>query len=64
MVPWVRDRMVADPRFLFKVLAEVAIDSGKYLAARDEGCGVAAESYWWQLATCIILHFLTPSFHI
>lgn len=27
-VPWIRDRLIADPRFLFKVLAEVAIDSG------------------------------------
>jgi len=26
--PWIRDRMIADPNFLFKVFAEVAIDSG------------------------------------
>ena len=31
-LPWVRDRMVADPRFLFKVIAEVAIDLGKRVA--------------------------------
>eukprot|EP00879_Flechtneria_rotunda_P008260 GHRR01008653.1.p1 GENE.GHRR01008653.1~~GHRR01008653.1.p1 ORF type:complete len:418 (+),score=173.82 GHRR01008653.1:222-1475(+) len=27
-VPWVRDRMIADEKYLFKVLAEVLIDSG------------------------------------
>jgi hypothetical protein len=26
--PWVRDRMIADDKFLFKVVAEVLIDSG------------------------------------
>jgi hypothetical protein len=26
--PWIRDRMIADDKFLFKVVAEVLIDSG------------------------------------
>jgi hypothetical protein len=28
-VPWVRDRLLADHRFLFKVVAEIVIDSGE-----------------------------------
>ncbi len=28
-MPWVRDRLIADDKFLFKVLAEVIIDTGE-----------------------------------
>lgn len=29
-VPWIRDRLIADSRFLFKVGAEILIDSGNF----------------------------------
>lgn len=32
-MPWVRDRLIADDKFLFKVLAEVVIDTGEPHAA-------------------------------
>jgi hypothetical protein len=31
MSPWVRDRLMADDKLLFKVLAEIAIDFGAQL---------------------------------
>ncbi len=32
-MPWVRDRLIADDKFLFKVFAEVIIDTGEPRAA-------------------------------
>jgi hypothetical protein len=34
--PWIRDRMIADDKFLFKVVAEVLIDSGGVGAAAQQ----------------------------
>ena len=28
MFPWIRDRFIADPAYLFKIFTEVTIDSG------------------------------------
>lgn len=46
MVPFMRDRLLADPRYCFIVLAEVGIDTG---------CATVAEvrRYWCQISTCI-----------
>ncbi|CAD7703790.1 unnamed protein product [Ostreobium quekettii] len=45
MLPWVRDRMVADPRFLYKVFVEVAIDSGCATVAEVRKRG---QNFWGE----------------
>lgn len=42
-LPWVRDRLIVDPKFLFKILAEVGIDSGCATVAEVRKRG---EHFW------------------
>ncbi|GMH45435.1 hypothetical protein BSKO_13392 [Bryopsis sp. KO-2023] len=42
-LPWVRDRLIVDPKFLFKILAEVSIDSGCATVAEVRKRG---EHFW------------------
>jgi hypothetical protein len=43
--PWIRDRMIADDKFLFKVVAEVLIDSG--------GQGIQGSKRLWPRHCCL-----------
>ena len=54
-VPAARDRLIADHRFLFLVLAEITIDSGKHteLEHPASACGSCCEfAYCSGLAMC------------
>jgi len=68
--PWIRDRMIADPNFLFKVFAEVAIDSGCATVAEvRKRADVFWEEFEFYLSDlvvgcvmdCVLVTLLAPS---